>query len=502
MSSKTLLHRLHADCRGAIAPVMILAFIFFGFMVVMILNTGQAVGDKVRVQNGADTAAMIQGDWTARYLNTMSMNNVALTQSFTAMVTSGTTAFVVTKFGVKAAKTGIDIMIRGNEVCAGAGPFYEICILPFVLKALPAGIAVAYSVAYLSKYDPYGGAAVGRGTVAALNRMNDRLVESLPDRIRRVATGVLELDDMDRFFFFPPCPAATAGCGGDRSMQGSSLPVDLDQVTRGLAAADLCNAAEHGSNGSSRLNFKRLGYADDTGPYTGGGSSSNPHVRDYISKETEIAGISLGRALQLYKWAYPYPEPWWGTSSSSLYDEDQSEDENDFTRTMNDFWPAACVAAAGVAALGGGIGDIIGGSLPRPYQLAGLAGTAANLAGLAGGSFSAGGPLGKISVACPFQNFHFLAYAARTTHHRISASIYESALPRDYAYGQACVYNPNSFDLYTQDWQSKMMPAKHMDHLDVVLNELDARAPDEFRELVDALKRAGNAAAFRVVNVH
>jgi hypothetical protein len=331
--------------------------------------------------------------------------------------------------------------------------------------------------------------------------MNDNLVEALPGRVGRIATNTLAQNDVNSLFFYPPC-SGTSGCNGARSpIQGSSLPVH----GRGLGFAELCKAASEGSDGKQRLNFDKLGYPSNKGPYTGGGSSSNPHVKDYISKETGVAGVSLGRALQLFKEAYPYPEPWWGTGSSPLYEEDQSEDENEFTRKMDTVWNSVCgsVTSAVISVVDGLLGGVLGDVMPQPYVL-GRDSSAGNIAIDLGNLFGASSFLGTFSAACVQlpKDFQFLAYAARGTHSRISVGIYESALPGDYAYGQSCVYNPQSFDLYTQNWQAKMMPAKHMDDPDSVLSALDTRGPDEFSALVNALKRAGNTDAFQVINVH
>jgi hypothetical protein len=376
-------------------------------------------------------------------------------------------------------------------------------MIPYFKKMAPAVGAVGWAGIYLAKYQPWNGVSAGRATIQALNKMNDNLVDSLPARVGRVATNTIELNNIDSLFFYPPCHSGSE-CNGARSMQGSSLPVG----GRGSGFAEMCLAAMKGSDGSARLNFDRLGYPRDKGPYTGGGSSDNPHVKDYISKETksydfsvllDFSGhieLSLGEELARFKSKYPYPEWIWGTENSPLLQGTQTEDDNEFTRALEGAWNGICFAGG----IGGLLGATIGGLLPTPYMLAGGDG----LVGL-GNLLGLGGAMGTISAACTRlpEDFHFLAYAARTTQSRISAGgVYISALPRDYAYGQSCVFNPQSLDLYTQDWQSKMMRATHMDQPGDVIAAMENQAPDPFSDLVEALKRAGNTDAFKIINVH
>ena len=57
---------------AAIPLVLLMAYVF---------NGGYLVAQKTKLQNTADTAALMEATWTARTLNIMSMNNTALTQS-------------------------------------------------------------------------------------------------------------------------------------------------------------------------------------------------------------------------------------------------------------------------------------------------------------------------------------------------------------------------------------------------------------------------------------
>jgi hypothetical protein len=486
MKAWSQLKALHADRRGAIAPVMILCFIFFGFMVIMILNTGQVVGDKIRVQNGADAAAMVQGDWTASHLNTMSMNNVALTQSYTALVVSTTVLQVVTDFMQRAQGTKDAIMAHAEIACAILLWGYAACVEAYEAYTIPCDIAIAAGATYLARYDPMYGIWAGRANVSALNAMNDYLVQSLPDRVGRIATQMLPYNDIDSVFYYPPCDTSVTGCRADRSIQGSRLPVDGGAIGRGAAFKELCDAASTGSDGSHRLNFDKLGYPRGKGPYTSGGSSSNPHVRDYISQET-----GLGLMLELFYWTYPVRDPLLGTEFAPIYDDPQSVEDNNFTTTMNSNWNTACGGGADIAV--GLASGLVGGLVPTPYLLKGN-----TIGALMGGGYA-----GQIaSMLSGTEDFQFLAYAARRHRSIVSVDLYDTAMKADYGYGQSYVFNPSSSDLYTQNWQAMLMPSKWMDQPSQVLDGLDQRAASDFNELVTVMKRGGNTDAFKVVNVH
>jgi len=61
--------------------MMMFAAIPLFLMMVFVANGGYLVAEKARLQNSADTAALVEATWTARSLNIISMNNTAAVQS-------------------------------------------------------------------------------------------------------------------------------------------------------------------------------------------------------------------------------------------------------------------------------------------------------------------------------------------------------------------------------------------------------------------------------------
>jgi hypothetical protein len=444
---------------------MILLFLFFLYWTVSVFNAGQLSLDKIRVQNGADVAAMVHADWTARALNTMSMNNVALSQNLVALVASASVVEAELDLGARALETGSAIL-AASAVCQGFPP----CVAYYVARAAPAFATAAQLYDYERRYEARKGVNVARSTIEALNRMNDDLVRSMPRVAGDAIRASLGPNDIDAVFVHKPCETGD-GCGGAGSL-GRDLPVDTG--ARALAYLELCDAAENGSDGRSRLNYEKLGYPRDKGPLKAGGSRDTA-VKDYISRET-----GLGLIYQQFYAAYPFPEPYLGTTVPPLFIEPQTLASNDFTLKFDRNWKLACFG--GVA--GGVLG--LGSVVPTPYGIRGA------LPGV--------GALGSRFEDA--DDFKILAIAARKRRRMAVVDLFEQAMDTDYAYAQSWVFNPSSADLYTQDWQGQSSPATFMDRPAEVAGAMQGRAPGDFRDLQSLFRRSGNADAFKAVNQH
>ena len=99
---------------GMVPLVLLIGFIF---------NTGEQVSSKIRVQNAADAAAMTQATWAARSMNVMSINNTALTQTYSVTIV-GYSAYAVMvdalRLMIKEQKEILDMYKVCNALpCAG-----------------------------------------------------------------------------------------------------------------------------------------------------------------------------------------------------------------------------------------------------------------------------------------------------------------------------------------------------------------------------------------------
>jgi hypothetical protein len=80
------LARLHSDEGGQVLWFFVLTIAALVMLVAFVFNTGKQVTRKIEMQNAVDTAAISGATWVARGLNVMSMNNVAMTQTFALIV--------------------------------------------------------------------------------------------------------------------------------------------------------------------------------------------------------------------------------------------------------------------------------------------------------------------------------------------------------------------------------------------------------------------------------
>ncbi len=67
--------------RGAVAVLAVATMVPVTTMLAAHMNAGQMIEDRRQVQDAADALAEMHGAWTARSLNTLSMNNVTTTQA-------------------------------------------------------------------------------------------------------------------------------------------------------------------------------------------------------------------------------------------------------------------------------------------------------------------------------------------------------------------------------------------------------------------------------------
>jgi hypothetical protein len=76
------LRRLHRDERGVISVLSVFALFLFTILLVLIVNSGRQIDDKIRMQNAADAAAYSGGVAVARGMNALAFSNHLLCEVF------------------------------------------------------------------------------------------------------------------------------------------------------------------------------------------------------------------------------------------------------------------------------------------------------------------------------------------------------------------------------------------------------------------------------------
>lgn len=540
-----VLGRLHRDERGFLSPIILFMAIALAYMIIFILNTGQMIYDKQRTQDTADAAALVHADWSARYLNIMAMNNVAASQATVILATSTalelTSLELAARAGVITAKLAdftINSDLGGPPLFLPKCGFYRPIPLvgPIIYAACAGfqgirGIGAARAEAYVAilhvKYNPPGLIAKSKAIIDAMNKMNDYLVDSFPERVGNEALNLVRVDDADHLVFHPACRNG-ATCDRSKEGQGGDLPVEKGGIKGTVAYAEMCMAMSDGTTSfgaglAMRGEYAKRGFADGKGPLTGGGVDGR-HIRDYVNDEsgmkTELpffylwyeafgpgyrtsiplkalikqfnpdldffgADLLIDGAIEAVStvsgldfgvfnpFQYPIDKP-------PRYEDEQKADENDFTRKFDKIWGQVC-------SVGGGIASAIG-VLPKPYWLKGR-------------EIFAFDPLTTRMTGDQLKPYRALAVVSRKPRARLQAKKFADKTPA-FAYAESWVHNYTSFDLYTQDWLAALAPTSLVGDVSALSQTIKRSPPaDSYKALTAAFDKGG-AGAWSVVNTH
>ncbi len=286
---------------GQIVPLFLIGLTSFVLLVVLILNTGQEVVRRTEVQNAADAAAITQASWAARSLNLVSMNQVALTQSFTISVASAALAQTVAQAQIEVAQ----LLVQFAPACVtiiGCAPVVHITTtIQTPLLTLMAKSPVERSKDF-------------KDLAIAMQDMNAHLADEFPAFTQRIAGELAETNRIDAPLFHPR-DAATRG-------RATSLPIEKT-ATLGLELPPfgpfpLCRAGEDGTSARVRGNFdeRRRGYA----PY----EAAMDDLGSYLPLNTALTNLSGYFAfMKIYRKKFSEP-PLLG--------------ENAVTKTLEDMW--------------------------------------------------------------------------------------------------------------------------------------------------------------------
>lgn len=565
------LRRLHRDERGFLSPIILFMAIALAYMIIWILNTGQMVYDKQRTQDTADAAALVHADWAARYLNIMAMNNVASSQATVILATS--TAYQAALLELSARATAIEILLAKYSTQDGLGP--PNLLIPFpvpycptwgkvpifggllqaactafqAMRATEAALALAYVGSSMMKYKPWALIEKSKNIIDTMNKLNDYLVDSYPERVGGQALNLVRLNDADHLVFHPACQAG-ASCDRSKEGQGGDLPVEKGGLNGTVAYSEMCMAMSQGTTSfgpglAMRGEYSKRGFADGKGPLTGGGVDGR-HIRDYVNDKSGI-----GRVLKSFYIFYEAFGPAYYTKVpfraileqysgdfdfSGLFKElgllgdivgavidtigdlkDEALDlatkavgemtgidlgvVNPFqlgidvpprysekqTATENDFTRKFDNLWSQVCGAGGGIASAVG-ILPTPYWLKGR-------------EVFAFDPITTRKTGDQLKPYRALAVVSRSPRARLQPKKFTDKTPA-FAYAESWVHNYTSFDLYTQDWLASLAPTSLVDDVSTLSQTINRSPAAESYKALTAAFDKGGAGAWSAVNTH
>jgi hypothetical protein len=503
---KKLLSDFRNDKRGAIAWITIVAGVPLIMLMFYMVNSAKAIQDQTRTQDAADMIALVHAAEAARSLNTISMNQVTMTQAFASGVTSGTLFDVTVQHIARVVLAEAAIALFIVQTCnkyldipyVGA-ILFATCSLPADELAIEVGINGVKAGLLLSKYDPLGAFNIAKKTVKALNKMNEELVNRFPQAVSVAAKQIAQSAKVTDIYFDDSCAQGIAtSCDSSNKRQGMELPIVKDKQNE--AYYTFCAALHFGTGGfdlgsiipglpsvgGSLMNgsYVKRGFPILKGPMYGG--KSNEHLRDFINDETDIGKIlkkywDLAERKQLYD-GNTIIGFLWGDSLGDKglqYPYEQKEDSNLFTDWVDLKIALQCLGAASIP----GLSQILSvlGALTHDVPKMDLYYPIDD----GGSGFSALPDFPKIQPGIDDYSDHYkpLAFVYRKSNKRWMPKVFKDTNKGFYAYSEALVFNPDEIGLYSQNWQSRLIPAKKMETLSSIVSRMGSKAPSDFSDL-------------------
>lgn len=314
---------------GQIMVMAMFMIIPFVLLVAMVFNTGEHIKRRIETQNSADSAAITQATWSARAMNVMAMNNVAISQSFVVNVVGtaaiGPTAENTVLLGREAIDIGKDLKRLINIIKSCSATPCPACIPCWIYASdrsyclyrrsnhyrgmvrQQQNIAHDLGISWRNPMPP-GAKTREFGEIAvALSAMNKRISKDFPDITQNLQKELAEynlLTDAPRFY--------TAYKGGQITTKGkrdytqTGLPVKPISLKSGsqlelLGLTPLKTSAEKGSRKTGLSwgkpkkgplwNFQEHGYKLNKGPYL---LAKNRSIKVIDKLQRDLGKRSLG----------------------------------------------------------------------------------------------------------------------------------------------------------------------------------------------------------------
>lgn len=473
------LRRLARDRRGAVTHIALYALVPIATALFLVADVGQDSYDRIAAQNGADALALGHATWSARALNTVAMNNVALTQAATVGLVSDALEDAMDELLLHSAGVGLEIAANIPSPPCVANVFTAIyCSLWHIYLASEAVSAVRHVSEIRGRYGPAQARDLADRTIRALNAFNADVVGEFPEHIRQVSTGIAERNGISDFYFHDRCTRASS-CRGDETSQGMDLPLETGTTA---AQAEFCLGMTLGTTpmvgASTRSSFSARGFPTGRGPFTHGGSDSLPNVKDHVN-----SFVAIGQRLESFKDFYDDERlPLTNRKFYTNYILEQKEDNNSFTRGVDYRMISLCEPTGVVSSLFG-----IGVTMPEFYGPIG-----ANPLHLT--------PTRDAEDLSP--DYKILTFARRAPSLRLGDGVVRRGLPDTVGYAQAVVFNADHISLFSQRWVAKLMPASRFADPAEVGEQMRSEAPRAFRVIADRLRRVTDTEGWRMVNAH
>ena len=553
---KALFRRFGLDQRGVMGMLAICAAIPLTLLMFYTVNTSKALLDKTRAQDAADMIALVHAAEGARSLNTISMNQVSMTQAFSTGSTAGSliATIVIHDLMLIAAVAATSLyMVQtckkwANIPWVGAA-LAAICAIPS-LTLIGELLINAFNVNEIFwKWDPHDSFDTAKKSILALNAINNKIVNRYPEAVEMAAKKIAKSANVTDIYFDQRCTEGET-CDQGNKRQGMNLPIEKDIFNGALS---FCAAMHVGSIGagasipaleglgnmSSMLeaSFLNGSYVKRKFPFNKGpmmaGNDDFPHLRDYVDATTRIGTYlndyyDLAHDKNLFD-GLLNPV---GTIASavdaagSTIDALEADEENGPTQAQIDDAENQLETSSSVSYLSTSLESKYGLNYPweqktkdniyTVMQNIKIVNICANdPIGSVTGDLGVGGISGFTDAVFPIlpaiHHYHPrdigiipklpvpsledytdyyrpLAMVKRKSNKRWAPTIFKDSNEAFFTYGQSLLFNPDEMGLYSQNWQSRLIPATKMrDDLAGVLSRMDGQMSPEFQDMKDDL---------------
>lgn len=551
------LGRFRRNERGAVAWLMCCGAVPMLLLLFYLTNTTKNIHEKSRTQDAADAIALVHATEAARALNTMSMNNVSLTQAFAAGTTSGAlndvAIFQAALSGLgsaAAAGYGAKICKKWKKIPKIGAALFAACYIPNGTLAADAAYNAARAGLVLWNYDPHGAYTNAKNAALDLDAMNKEIVNKFPKRVGESASVAAKSAKVTDIYFDKNCAYGQASsCSNSNKRQGMELPLDRNTTKSVLG---FCAAMHFGSLGVkldlptkvippvavtlANGSYLRRKFPTGKGPMYGG-KGKKTHLRDYINEETSIGYIihdyyRMARRKQLVDGILALPFVGFNAvkvvtgmakdvfkggdgdvpsevleAIGTMYDvpigtslEKKFKLNYPYKQSDDDnFYTDVVDFRIGTKCIGGaipGVTQVLNSlsSVPMPFSTMPDFDTYYPK----GVSFP---PLpGPPSLDDFDDGFKPLGFTYRKPNKRWAPKLYKDPTKGFYAYSQAITFNPDEIGIYSQNWQARLMKADRIEIPGPVADRMQSKAGGDFGTLASNLKKVKDLTGWKQVN--
>jgi hypothetical protein len=213
--------------RGSIVVVAAILLLPVTVFLMSSINVGQLTNERRQVQDAADSLAHMHAVWTARSLNTISMNNTEAAQLLAVAI--GSEALDESLLALEMqSNIAMGFIVLHSAVCPGFFKWWRVahCFYQhYVTYMRPARSARSFVASVRSQFAPDHGIRTAHSGLEAINSMNTEIVRRFPAVIAEMTADYIRTLNLSSAHFNEACAGQGACPDASVPARGMSLPV-------------------------------------------------------------------------------------------------------------------------------------------------------------------------------------------------------------------------------------------------------------------------------------